>query len=180
MFDTILIKRFEKHPCYSKIHRREYAIEDGSSGQEISRSTDWSLCLHPGQKIDMSVEFQAGSVGDNYCPRCLTKSATSPAARTQCTSCSMWFQRVIEIRGREEDVPELEVQEESITLRQSQTGSVLSPADFKRARMLRKVNSIDIPLYFLERARLAVKSALEIGIDEAKVDESYGPSCDPS
>jgi hypothetical protein len=83
MFDMILTKRFEKHPGHGKILRREYAIEEGSSGRDLSRTTDWSMCLRPGQKIDMSMVFPEGESNTNHCPRCRVKSAVSSEARTQ-------------------------------------------------------------------------------------------------
>jgi hypothetical protein len=83
MLDMILSKRFEKHPGHNKIQRREYVIEEASTGRALSRTTDLRMCLGPGQKIDMSVVFPDGAGDSNYCPRCRTKSATSSEIRTQ-------------------------------------------------------------------------------------------------
>lgn len=57
MFDMIISKRFEKHRGHTKIQKREYAIEEGITGREVSRVSDWSMCFRPGQKVDMSVIF---------------------------------------------------------------------------------------------------------------------------
>lgn len=83
MFDTILTKRFEKHPGHSKMLRREFAIEEGNSGREVSRKSDFILCLHPGQKINMSMIFKEKAANSNHCPRCGTKSAALPEIKTQ-------------------------------------------------------------------------------------------------
>lgn len=83
MLDMILTKRFEKHPGHAKIRRREFAIEEGSTGTEVSRTKDWNICVYPGKKIDMSVVFPEGAGESNHCPRCRTKSPASTEARTQ-------------------------------------------------------------------------------------------------
>ena len=82
MLEAMLTKRFEKHPGHSKMLRREFAIED-ITGRELSRTTEWSMCFRPGQKIDMSMVFQETSVNSNHCPRCGTQSAASSEIRTQ-------------------------------------------------------------------------------------------------
>lgn len=83
MFEMILTKRFEKHPGHAKILRREYAIEEVSNGRDLNRVTDWSLCLRPGQRIDMNVVFPERADSSHHCPRCRTKSAASSEARVQ-------------------------------------------------------------------------------------------------
>jgi hypothetical protein len=88
MLDIILSKRFEKHPGHNKIQRREYVIEEGSTGRALNRATDLNMCLGPGQKIDMSVLFLERTGDSNYCPRCRTKSATSSGDRTRWWICS--------------------------------------------------------------------------------------------
>jgi hypothetical protein len=78
MFDMIIAKRFEKHPGHGKIQRGEFAIEEDSTGTELSRMTE----LSPGQKIDMSVIFNETSAS-NHCPRCGAKSEASSKTRNQ-------------------------------------------------------------------------------------------------
>jgi hypothetical protein len=82
MFDTIIAKRFEKHPGHGKIQRGEFAIEEDSTGMELSRMTELTMCLSPGQKIDMSVIFNETSAS-NGCPRCGPKSEASSEARSR-------------------------------------------------------------------------------------------------
>jgi hypothetical protein len=82
MLDTIIAKRFEKHPSHGKIQRREFAIEEDSTGRELSRMTELTMCLIPGQKIDMSVIFNEMSAG-NHCPGCKAKSEASSETRNQ-------------------------------------------------------------------------------------------------
>lgn len=82
MLDMIITKHFEKHPGYQKIQQREYAIEDGLSGKELSRASDWTNCFRPGLKVDMSVIFKEKSTA-NHCPRCQTPSRASSEVRTQ-------------------------------------------------------------------------------------------------
>jgi hypothetical protein len=83
MLDTILAKKFEKHPGHGKIQRREFAIEDDATGRELTRDIDWSLCFRPGQKVDMSITFPELDASTNHCPRCGTNSAASSEIRTQ-------------------------------------------------------------------------------------------------
>jgi predicted RNA-binding Zn-ribbon protein involved in translation (DUF1610 family) len=82
MFDMIIAKRFEKHPGHGKIQRGEFAIEEDSTGTELSRMTELTMCLSPGQKIDMSVIFNETSAS-NHCPRCGAKSEASSKTRNQ-------------------------------------------------------------------------------------------------
>lgn len=79
----IIAKRFEKHPGHKKIQQREYAIEEGTTGRELSRATEWCMSLRPGQKVDMSVMFPENSALSNHCPHCHTRSASSSETRTQ-------------------------------------------------------------------------------------------------
>jgi hypothetical protein len=73
MFDTILAKRFEQLPGQNKVRRKEYALEDHQSGQELNASKQWSLCFRPGQKVDMSMIFRQNQASTS-CPGCKTES----------------------------------------------------------------------------------------------------------
>ena len=116
MFDMILIKRFEKRPGHQKMLRREFAIEEGHSGRELSRSRNILFSLRPGEKIDMSMIFQDNTGKANHCPRCGADTAEASGLRiqwyhcpiiryywfpndTDSASCKVWFQRVTEIEG---------------------------------------------------------------------------------
>ena len=83
MLDMILLKRFEKRPGHQKILSGEFAIEDGTSGRDVSRENEFAVCFRPGQKIDMSIIFSDLDANSNHCPRCGTKSEASAEARTQ-------------------------------------------------------------------------------------------------
>ncbi|CZR63961.1 uncharacterized protein PAC_13858 [Phialocephala subalpina] len=97
MFDTILSKRFEKHPGHKKVQSGEYVIEDGISGHELDRMLELVSCLRPGQKIEMCITFAEANIESNTCPRCQTESVGSAGSRIQCQnpSCKMWFQRIV-------------------------------------------------------------------------------------
>jgi hypothetical protein len=71
MFETVLTKRFEKLKGYKKVLRKEYAIGDGRSGQEVNNKQEWSMCFHPGQRAVMSMIFKQ-SKASTSCPGCLT------------------------------------------------------------------------------------------------------------
>ncbi len=83
MFDVILSKRFEKHPGHRMIQRREYVIEEGSSGHEFTRASELVLSLRPGQKVDMSMVFPERNVARNNYPRCQTVVIGSTDIRFQ-------------------------------------------------------------------------------------------------
>ena len=83
MFEMILEKRFEKLPGYKKVLKREYAIEEGISGNALSRNREWSACLRPGQKVDMSMAFSDTAFLASTCPGCGTESSASVVTRTQ-------------------------------------------------------------------------------------------------
>ncbi|PMD65619.1 uncharacterized protein K444DRAFT_625172 [Hyaloscypha bicolor E] len=172
MFDLILAKRFEKHPGHIKVQHKEFVIEEGSSGKEVSRMTDWSMCFRPGQKVDMSVVFQERSADSNHCPRCKTRSELSSEVRIQCASCNMWFQRITEVEESDgnHDVPD--IPRKHFRVPQRACGPVLSPADFKRVRMLRKLL---IASHMMARG--------EMGKEVAKKKEHFkfeAPSLEPT
>jgi hypothetical protein len=83
ILDVILIERFEKRPGHQKVLNGEFAIEEGITGRDISRETEFKMCFRPGQKIDMSMIFSDLDASNNHCPRCRTKSEASAEARTQ-------------------------------------------------------------------------------------------------
>lgn len=83
MFDMIISKRFEKHRGYTKIQRKEFAIEEAFTGREVSRSSDWTMAFCPGQKIDMSVIFSERDTVSNSCPRCRVSSPELTEAKVQ-------------------------------------------------------------------------------------------------
>jgi hypothetical protein len=83
IFDLILLKRFEKRPRHQKVLKGEFAIEEGITGQDISRENEFSMCFRPGQKIDMSMIFSDLDASSNHCPRYGAKSEASAEARAQ-------------------------------------------------------------------------------------------------
>jgi hypothetical protein len=83
MFDTIIVKRFEEQPGYKMVQRRQFAIEDDLTGREASRSFGWSICLRPGQKINMTMIFPDSDANSTSCPGCGTESAASTEDRIQ-------------------------------------------------------------------------------------------------
>ncbi len=60
-----------------------HVIEEGITGKDVSRENELSMCLRPGQKIDMSMIFSDLDGNSNHCPRCFTKSKASSETRTQ-------------------------------------------------------------------------------------------------
>ena len=83
MFDNILSERFKSHPGHRKVKKGEFAIEQDTTGRELSRSWNWSMQVGAGQKIDMSMIFSGVDDISNRCPRCRTESAASAETRTQ-------------------------------------------------------------------------------------------------
>ncbi|PVH79347.1 hypothetical protein DL98DRAFT_589416 [Cadophora sp. DSE1049] len=145
MFDMIISKRFEKHVGHTKIQRREYAIEEGSTGREVNRASDWYSSFHPGQKVEMSVLFSDVDDNGNYCPRCRTKSAASTEIKVQCKMCQMWFQRLVEIEF--DDMAILgesgELQSDTTQTTAGKTRMTIRPGDFQRVKLLRKLFKSD-------------------------------------
>ena len=84
ILDLILLERFEeKRPGHQKVLKGEFAIEEGITGQDISRENEFAMCFRPGQKIDMSMIFSDLDTNSNHCPRCRTTSEASTETRTQ-------------------------------------------------------------------------------------------------
>jgi hypothetical protein len=83
MLELILSKRFEKRPGHQKILQGEFAIEEGTTGRDISREYEFSMSFRPGQKVDMTMVFSDLDGSSNRCPRCRAKSEVSAKIRTQ-------------------------------------------------------------------------------------------------
>ena len=83
MLDLILSKRFEKRPGHQKILNGEFAIEEGTTGRDVSREYEFCMSFRPGQKIAMTMVFSDLDGNSNCCPRCRTKSEVLSKNRTQ-------------------------------------------------------------------------------------------------
>jgi hypothetical protein len=46
MFDMILNKRFEKYLRHNKMPRKEFAIEEGQSGREVTEAENFCYLSH--------------------------------------------------------------------------------------------------------------------------------------
>ena len=77
MFDSVLEMRFEGAPGLEKIKRKEYALQDQATRQDVDRKRKFDVSFLPGQRVHMSMIFQATN---NYagCPRCQFISETDP------------------------------------------------------------------------------------------------------
>jgi len=152
MLDTILTEIFRQHPAQSKIKRKEFAIEQGSTGQEISRSLKLDLAFRPGEKVDMAMVFTDESTS-NSCPRCQCSSTGSINDRAQCKECGMWFQRIVKVQqfdnfnSNSKDHPQFQphAQHEEYNLVQPRklNVTVLNPGDFKRVRLMQSPFELD-------------------------------------
>jgi hypothetical protein len=77
MFDSVLEMRFEGAPGLEKIKRKEYALQDQATRQDVNRKRKFDVSFLPGQKVHMSMIFQAIN-NDAGCPRCQYFSDTDP------------------------------------------------------------------------------------------------------
>ncbi|PMD60566.1 uncharacterized protein K444DRAFT_612697 [Hyaloscypha bicolor E] len=146
ILDVLLLERFENRHGHQKILKGEFAIEEDKTGKDISRKTQFKMCFRPGQKVDMSMIFSDHDADSNHCPRCQTKSEASVGTRTQCASCHMWFQRLVELDDETnlEPIPELierpTAAHSSVRTKQAKVVTT-TPADFQRVRLMSIVRS---------------------------------------
>jgi len=62
MLGTILLELFKEHPAQKKIQRKEFSLERGNTGREISRIWALDMAFQPGEKVDMAMIFSEISV----------------------------------------------------------------------------------------------------------------------
>ncbi|CZR63443.1 uncharacterized protein PAC_13340 [Phialocephala subalpina] len=102
VFEAVLEARFLNFPGDRKIKRREYAISDGSSEQDLVRPQSFASAFLPGRCIDMCVLFQEQESG-NSCPGCGQTSDSPNSTATTCPKCGMWFRRIEDLDEVVED-----------------------------------------------------------------------------
>ena len=84
-FEAVLELRFSNIQGHTKVKRREYTLQEHSTKREISRALTWESAFLPGQRIDMSLNFD--SVGQStdvtFCPSCKEVSQDSQDSERQ-------------------------------------------------------------------------------------------------
>ena len=73
-FDAVLESRFRNVPGYKMVQEKKYAIQESATKREIRRSQAWDASFLPGQKVVMSMLFDAAATSTTTCPRCQTPS----------------------------------------------------------------------------------------------------------
>jgi hypothetical protein len=81
VFDAVLSARFLNVPGGQKIERKEYAIQDRSSQQDIERSYSFGSGFLPGRRIDMVMIFKTQHSGAS-CPGCGLRSDAESSEAT--------------------------------------------------------------------------------------------------
>jgi hypothetical protein len=70
VLESMLSARFRNIPGEQKISRKEYALQDRGSSQDIKRSAPFETSFFPGRKVDMSMVFSRGNAKSTSCPGC--------------------------------------------------------------------------------------------------------------
>lgn len=60
LWESVLEARFRNIPGERKIKRKEYALQDRFSQQDIQRSASFESCFLPGRRVDMSIVSKQG------------------------------------------------------------------------------------------------------------------------
>lgn len=68
-FIAVLKIRF-KDAGLRKIERRQFALENAKTKRMIDLKKPWSMCMLPGQKVDMSMIFSQDEIPRSTCPGC--------------------------------------------------------------------------------------------------------------
>ncbi|KAE8447549.1 hypothetical protein EG329_010679 [Mollisiaceae sp. DMI_Dod_QoI] len=174
ILNVILLERFENHPGHRKVLKGEFVIEDAVTGRDLNRETKLTMCFRPGQKVNMSMVFSEVDDDANYCPRCGTPSVALAEARSQCTTCRMWFQRLVEIDDDPEPEPILQSTEVPGAVRSGERTEkrkilVSTPGDFKRVRLM---SILSLKEKMAKEARdKAYAKGLEEGLSKADLGE---------
>ncbi|UPK95737.1 hypothetical protein LCI18_006672 [Fusarium solani-melongenae] len=66
----LLNGHFKGRNGYDMVLKREYALEESSSGRDLDMDRPLHFCLRRGMKINMSMIFNASTVVTGACPRC--------------------------------------------------------------------------------------------------------------
>lgn len=72
-FDSVLDKRFQNIQGHKKIKNKEYTLQEHASRKDIVRTRPWEGAFLPGQRVEMSLNFdssETGAVGGTSCPGC--------------------------------------------------------------------------------------------------------------
>jgi len=81
VFDAVISARFLNVPGGQKIERKEYAIQDRNSQQDIERSYSFGSSFLPGRCVDMAMIFRTQSSGAS-CPGCGLRSDVKSSVAT--------------------------------------------------------------------------------------------------
>ncbi|KAL6364619.1 hypothetical protein LRP88_02022 [Fusarium phalaenopsidis] len=140
----LLKGHFKGRNGYDMVLKREYALEESSSGRDLDTNRPLHFCLRRGMKINMSMIFNASTVVTGACPRCNLVTDVPEDVTVQCTrpDCRMWFrtQKVV-IEASETLDPLQGNNAESVPVGQRSTivtSLPVQPADFQRVRLLRQ------------------------------------------
>ncbi|RSL90954.1 hypothetical protein CEP51_000518 [Fusarium floridanum] len=93
VFYGLLAGHFKGRSGYDMVLKREYALEEGSSGRDLDTNRPLHFCLRKGMKINMSMVFDAATVIAGACPRCNMVADVPEGVTVQCmrSGCGMWF-----------------------------------------------------------------------------------------
>ncbi|RSL94418.1 hypothetical protein CDV31_014332 [Fusarium ambrosium] len=146
VFYGLLTGHFKGRNGYDMVLKREYALEESSSGRDLDRNRPLHFCLRKGMKINMSMIFDAGAVVSGACPRCNMVTNVPEDVTVQCTrsSCGMWFRtQKIVIEALEAPHFSQGTDPGSTTGKRSAivTSLPAEPADFQRVRLVRQERS---------------------------------------
>lgn len=65
---------FLNHKGYEMVKKRQYAIQDSATGNDLTNDRPLRFCLRRGMKIEMSMLFESpGRTIYGACPRCFTR-----------------------------------------------------------------------------------------------------------
>lgn len=72
-FDSVLELRFRDIQGHRMVRNKEYVIQESATKREIDQTRPWEASFLPGQRIFMSMLFNAAT-SKSSCPRCQTSS----------------------------------------------------------------------------------------------------------
>jgi hypothetical protein len=79
VLESVLAARFQNIAGERKIKRREYALQDRGSLNDIDRNAPFDVCFLPGRRVDMTMIFKETQPQTVSCPGCgMAATQTDP------------------------------------------------------------------------------------------------------
>ncbi|RTE71534.1 hypothetical protein BHE90_014055 [Fusarium euwallaceae] len=81
---TLLCCHFKGQNGHEMVMKRQYALEESTSGRDLDPNRPLHFCLRRGMKINMAMRFQTTEPLSDACPSCMTEIDAPEGVTTHC------------------------------------------------------------------------------------------------